>query len=479
MKENKKMISFLIAAIVISSGIATAVTFGMKYFEEEKEKLPLFVKIFVDKKEGYPPHSVNFTSLIDNYEGNLKYSWNFGDREFSEEINPSHTYEETGTYTCTAEVTDSSGKKSSNSIDILVKRNKPPVVTISINQNTLERKFIPILSSLPLWPGDIQKIVNILEGRNPYIFGEGRIVCTAQVSDPEDDEIVSYKWKHEVEKQLSKRFEPEEPIHHFEGNKSIRLPEIYTWPRGRHVVKLLVEDSAGNTANASIEFQVEDSPKKIKRQQIQRMIMGTLNSWIVYGKPFLGPAVAALLLASWKLNNFTGMKLVALLVLTFVFQLDLGDQIIMGQAKTFLKDHPLILNTLKKTLIRIQDKLKETDSDSPMIETIQKLLEDLDLANKRPIVTNPKPENNHDNIDIDNQNVSIAVADPEGDPFNVTISGDYVNYIAYPQVYNGTFNATLIITPLPYDTDVYWHVNVSYAQDRWVNKTYMFKTRFS
>lgn len=479
-KENKKLLSILVIAIVVASAISTTITFGMKYFEEEEKGKPLLVKIFTDKDFGYPPFEINFTSMVLNYEGKVRYHWDFGDGETSTEINPKHTYQGIGTFICDLAVTDDIGKKDSDSVKISAEKNKPPMVTISINEDTIERNFIPILHAFPAYAGDKQRVINILAKTNPNIFGEGRIVCTAQVDDPENDEIVSYKWTEKTaESMVTRSGEVLQPEHCFESNESLRIPELYTWMEGRHIVTLTVEDSAGNKADASIDFQVEKSMKKVNRETKLRMIKGGLNSWIVYGNPFLGPAIALLILANWKLNNFTGVKLITLLALTFVFQLDIGTPVIMDQAKEFLVGHPMIQKKLKETLEGIQDKLEEENPDSSLIETIQKLLEDLDLANKRPILSNPKPENNHDNIDIDIQNVSITVTDPEGDPFNVTIYGDHVNYINYPlEQYNGTFNATLI-TPLPYDTDICWHVNVSYAQGRWVNETYMFKTRWS
>ena len=51
--------------------------------------------------------TVNFTSTSTDSDGTVdSYSWDFGDNQVSEEINPSHTYSSAGTYTVTLTVTD-------------------------------------------------------------------------------------------------------------------------------------------------------------------------------------------------------------------------------------------------------------------------------------------------------------------------------------------------------------------------------------
>ena len=479
MNEQKKLFTvFLVLVILIISGFVAVVQYQIGGITTE-EKLSLTVKVFADKEEGLAPFSINFTSIAQNYKGKLKYDWDFGDGEVSKEVSPSHKYGETGEFTCSLLVTDGRGKKSTDSIKILVKKNKPPVVTLALNQNNLERMWIPIISILPLWPGDVQKIIYMIEDKNPYAFGEGRITCTAQVDDPESDEIVSYKWVHTAETQLSKWGKPEQPVHYFEGNKTIRLPEIYTWPRGTHVLKLTVEDSAGNTANASIEFMVEDSVKSIQRGQAKRAIKGLFDTWLLYGNPLLGAAIATLLLGVWRYSNFTGVKLVTLLVLNLLLQLDMGDALLV-QAKEFLDEHPRVLNFVDNRLVDLQNKLENSDklpSDfvNNTIDSIEVIREQLGLANKRPGIFNPFPESGEKNIPVDCPYVSINVSDYEGDPFNVTISGDHVNDITYTGQYNGTFNATLI-TPLPNREDIYWHVEVVDPNGKIVQGDYRFKT---
>lgn len=460
----------IIGIAVVVMIILTAFTFirqnEINEIVEEVRERPFTAIILSDIITGTNPLTVNFEPLVLNNKGNVKYFWDFGDGNTSEEISPSYLYEKSGDYVCTLIVTDEEGKKVEDTLNITIDQNKPPIVVLTLNKNTHERKFIPILSILPLWPGDVQKIINVIENNNPNAFGEGSIICSAQVGDPENDEIISYEWVHQAETQLSQFGKPEQPTHNFSGNNSIHLPEIYTWPRGRHVVTLTVEDSVGNRANASIEFQVEQSLKLIQRNQMKNLFKSALNSWLLMLNPIFGTIVAGLLLTMWKFNNFEGVKLVTLFVLSFLFQIDMGDAF-MIQFKAFLDSHPIALKIVDLLLINMQKIFKNQD--------IEAIRERLGLANNRPKIFNPFPEDGSNNIPIGTPYVAINVSDLEGDPFNVTISGDYVNNVTYTDQTNGTFTATLI-TPLPELEDIAWNVEVVDPRGKVVTGEYKFTT---
>jgi len=467
MKEILLKIIGIAVAIMI---ILTAFTFvrqnEIKGIIDEQEEKDFTITIVTDVASGTNPLNINFEPIILNNKGKVNYSWEFGDGNTTTENKPSYLYENSGEYVCRVIAFDEEGNKAEDFINISINQNKPPVVIISLNKNIHSRKFIPILSMLPLWPGDVQKIVNILENMNPYIFGEGSVVCTAQVDDPENDEIVSYEWVHQVETQLSQFGKPEQPTHNFSGNNTIKLPEIYTWPMGRHVVKLTVEDSVGNKADAQIEFQVEQSMKKIQRNQIKNLFKSAKNQWLLVLNPLVGVLVSSVLLMMWKYNNFEGVKLITLFLLTFVFQLDVGEAFI-PQLKAYLDGHPAVLNLVDKLLISMQKIFVNQD-----IEAIREML---GLANNRPVISNPFPENGAKNIPIDCPYVAVNVSDLEGDSFNVTISGDYVNNMTYDNVTNGIYNATLI-TPLPDFTDITWKVEVIDQNGKIVTSDFKFKT---
>lgn len=498
MKEKQKkflLVLTLVTTLILSIFAVVVTQYDIKFVDAAgvDDDGPI-VKIFTDSSEGTVPFVVNFSSIVTNCEGDVKYEWDFGNGNTSEERQPKVLYLKEMEYTCTLKVTDDKDKTKTDSIKIMAKRNKPPVVTLSINQKTIERKYkwlstvdkIPFVNIFLGYAGNRQELLNsIEESKGVNAWGEGRIICTAQVDDPEDDEIVSYEWiEQTAESTVTKGGEVIHPKHEFTDNKSITIPEIYTWMEGRHIVTLKVTDSAGNTANASVDFQVEKSMEKVNREAKLRNAKNLLNAWINYGNPFIGPIVTGLLLAGWKYNNLTGIKIVVLVLSTYVLQLDTQDELIT-QAKTFINEHPRLKDSFKEVLLNQKEKLEqklvdETDPDKKealeeKIETIQRILEDFGMTNLRPGISSPYPLNNAEYIDRNYPCVYVNVTDAEGDLFDVHIYGDYVNDITLINQSSGIFNATLI-TPLPGQTGIVWNVEVTDKMDRSVEKSYKFTT---
>jgi PKD repeat protein len=260
--KSKKFLIILVVVILISAGIALATTYSFKIIEQKEEIFS--VKIFADPSIGTAPLNVSFSPLVTNYRGNLGYLWDFGDGRTSEEKEPSIIYED-GEYTCILKVTDKSGEAQKDSIRIIANKNKPPIVTLSVNNITINRKFnwLEILSLTPIasYAGNKQLFLDMVEERKGAdAWGEGRIVVTAQIMDPEDDEIVSYDWKVQTaDKVVTNNFKEWLPVKNLIGEKSVKLPELYTWLDGRHIVILTVTDSAGNQATANIDYMVSAS----------------------------------------------------------------------------------------------------------------------------------------------------------------------------------------------------------------------------
>jgi len=110
-----------------------------------------------------------------------------------------------------------------------------------------------------------------------------------------------------------------------------------------------------------------------------------------------------------------------------------------------------------------------------IIDSLERLLESIGLQNKRPVLSEETPKDGTEHLSINYPEVAITVNDSEGDPFDITIHGRYVNNLTLLNQKNDTFIATLK-TPLPNLTEIKWNVNVSYAQNRWINETYTFST---
>lgn len=70
-KVQKRIYVLFVVVILILSAFIVVVQFQIKKVTKEEE-LPLLVKVFVDKEEGYKLHGVNFTSLVLYYEEDLK-----------------------------------------------------------------------------------------------------------------------------------------------------------------------------------------------------------------------------------------------------------------------------------------------------------------------------------------------------------------------------------------------------------------------
>jgi cytochrome c len=96
-------------------------------------------KITTDKEFGSTPLTVEFSGLesLDYDNDKLKYEWYFtNDNVQSTELNPSFTFNESGTYTVRLKVTDSKGESNTAETKLLV-GNDPPELSIQIDpENT-------------------------------------------------------------------------------------------------------------------------------------------------------------------------------------------------------------------------------------------------------------------------------------------------------------------------------------------------------
>jgi PKD repeat protein len=96
------------------------------------------VSITATPTQGIAPLTVNFTSTVADGSGQYEYSWDFGDGTTSDARNPSHRYEDGGTFTATLVVTDNASGLDSDpqTVDIEVASNEAPVASASASPDT-------------------------------------------------------------------------------------------------------------------------------------------------------------------------------------------------------------------------------------------------------------------------------------------------------------------------------------------------------
>lgn len=95
--------------------------------------------------------------------------------------------------------------------------------------------------------------------------------------------------------------------------------------------------------------------------------------------------------------------------------------------------------------------------------------------NQVPVLSSETPANNSENVDINQETVSISISDADGDTFNWTIEGKYVENTGQTNDSDGVKSANLH-TSLPYNTNIIWYVNVTDGKS-WANATYSFDTK--
>jgi len=276
--DRGKLYTLIAVAVVLSTSVSVAITVG--YMELGKQSEVLMVDIDTDKPPmGVEPLTLNLTAIVLNARGKTTCEWNFGNGEEARGREVTVTYDEPGTYSCTLTVTDEAGRKATDSLQIIVEENKPPVISLSINTRTVDRpfKWLNLFALVPSpfqYAGNQQEILDWIEERKgPWAWGDSGIVITAKITDPEGDEIVSYKWREQTDDKVAtitgKTFLP---VHNLTGNETVKIPTLYAWIRGRHIVTLTVKDSNGNEATAQIDYFVTEGTLEMRLKSIEKIV---------------------------------------------------------------------------------------------------------------------------------------------------------------------------------------------------------------
>ena len=508
-KENKKINIFfaIAAAAIIIIATFTVVTqyqvSDLTATAKEKEALPLLVSISADKTTGIIPLEVSFTPIVSNAVGTVKYQWDFGDGNTSEEMKPTYLYRKNGTFMCNLTVTDETNRETSGSVKVTPLENSPPTVSIEANDRPrrpknflleflLGSKILEQAFRMDTWGGGDYRwardlgLLNIL-----FKDQESFMPVEAIASDPDGDEIVSYNWTLKppgYTARLGK--EPKEPKYYYSGKK-VDIPAMDIYPVGGYSLICTVTDSAGKIRSEKFDFSVMKSNEKQQREERQKTTQFQINNWINKGKDsrFLGPFVAGVL--TLLIVNLTSTKIfpLPLVKLGMIILID----IILQTRPEYYTDYENLMEPLKdltdgRTLAySLLNKFTNKLQGYPDIATgfanffgaknIEDFREYLGFDNKRPMLSDLFPGDNSINVPIDCPQVSITVEDPEGDPFNVAISGTYVNDVAYTGQYNGTFTASLI-NPLPETEEITWTVEVTDQNGKIITGSYKFKTLY-
>lgn len=117
--SEHKMINVLATVILLL--FVHACTDTASYDETVKPEGPV-AKATAEPYFGEAPLDVKFNAS-DSYlpgGGALTYAWDFDDGSISEEVSPEHAFKFPGTYVVTVTVRDSSGKKDTTSVIIIV-----------------------------------------------------------------------------------------------------------------------------------------------------------------------------------------------------------------------------------------------------------------------------------------------------------------------------------------------------------------------
>jgi PKD repeat protein len=95
--------------------------------------------------------------------------------------------------------------------------------------------------------------------------------------------------------------------------------------------------------------------------------------------------------------------------------------------------------------------------------------------NRRPMFSNPTPNNKSSGVSTSTSTLSITIQDPENDSFNYSIqTSPNIGNTSGNNKHNGSF--TCSVSGLGYSTTYYWYVNATDGTS-WINETFYFTTR--
>ena len=493
MKDNALKIIFTLFVVAIVILSAFVINFYINFEASAKDSdSELFVKIFADVEDGVVPLNVNFSSIVMYNKGEVKYHWEFGDGESSEETLPSHNYSNNGSYICSLKVIDEDKKESYDSIEIKARKNLAPTGSFNIDPLTSSRPYVSLIPELSTTYAE-RFVANLIDSPipTPRISSlDGWVTCEADFTDPEGDEITSYTWIIQPPSYTQNIFlggENVQPKYKFEEQK-VTLPGFVTYRQGDYKVTLIVEDSKGNNATFYPEFKIDISNERSKILGAKAQYKATKDLWLksLSKKAFFVLAVNTLL---EKFEQITGIPLIKTIILIILdLELNIKPQNVtyVELLAEFLEDHPFLENTVDNIITGIQGKLKNETS----IDKLEQIREDLSLgdSNKRPVIKDELPEHKSINLPVKlNSTISVFIDDlhmkegniteGENNTFNVTIydKNGYLEEKTWINVKSNRFETKFIEIPPSY-SKVQWVVEVVDFQGDKVKEEFWFTT---
>jgi len=249
-QENKKFFAVIIVMILVIVIIATVISYKVYDIKKEEEKeieKPLYLTIFAEPSSGTAPHTVNFKSRVLNNQGSLKYYWDFGDGNTSNEENPTHTYSKQGLYSYKLTVEDQNVEKIDYG-NITVFPNNPPKIKIVVDKTTA--------------------------------FRPATIHFDAEVFDPEGENL-EYSWLIKYPPILS--YEPKYTTTEKNFSKTFLR-------NGNYVAELTVTDEAGNSVKDYLIIQIKVSKLETNIYGIIGLTTTFKTVW-----PFIEPTAGPIL----------------------------------------------------------------------------------------------------------------------------------------------------------------------------------------
>jgi PKD repeat protein len=241
---------------------------------------PPIPNILVDKCVDYSPFTVDFTGYACDPDGSIvSYHWDFGDGSNSTEQNPTHTFQNNGTYSTTLTVKDNNGATSEDTITIIVSSQK----TKKENGETNGNKGDNNQGGSPNNPPTALVSASPITGYTPLTVnftGLGMDI---------DGTIQSYYWDFG------------------DGNTSNQQnPTHVYYHAGNYAVALIVTDDGGATDIDTISITVEEKLVGLSVTNVMGHVSnGTIDNIIISIRTIAGSNDVNLNSVSLNLNNST------------------------------------------------------------------------------------------------------------------------------------------------------------------------------